>query len=253
MRIRLLSDLHLEGQAFYYEYQGEDVVVLAGDIHTQNRHRFILDQIPQNIKVIFVAGNHEYYGGNFQRTNDFFYDLQAEYTNFYWLFNDDVVIDDVIFFGGTMFTDMCLDGDSWKATQYAQRGIADFEWITAERDNGQGGVFDRKWTVDDHRRQHDLFCSAISDFVDREKVFKRVVISHFVPHPQGSDPKFDGSPLQPYFISDMTRYMDTVDLWLYGHTHITRDFMHGNTRLVCNPRGYWMESSNFNPNLVLEI
>lgn len=253
MKIRLLSDLHCEGNAFYYEYQGEDVVVLAGDIHTQNRHAFILDQIPQNVKVLMVAGNHEYYGSCFDRVNNFLYELQAEYRNFYFLDNEDLVIDDVIFYGGTMFSDMALDGDTWKATQYAQKGIADFTWINKERDDLQGGVIERRWTVEDHRRFHDIFCANLTHFVEREKVFKRVVISHFVPHPQGSDPKFDGSPLQPYFISDMTRYMDTVDLWLYGHTHIARDFMHGNTRLVCNPRGYWMEDSKFNPNLVLEI
>ena len=253
MKIRLLSDLHLEGNTFYYEYQGEDVVVLAGDIHTQNRHRFILDQIPQNVKVLFVAGNHEYYGGTFEYNNEFFYHLQADYNNLYVLQNEDVIIDDVAFYGGTMFTDLKLHGDTWKASQYAQKGIADFQWINKVRGFGDDTII-RRWNTDDHRVEHEAYCEGLSRFVDREKVFKRCVISHFVPHPLGSDPKFDSSPLQPYFICDMTRYMDTVDLWLYGHTHTSKDFIHGNTRLVCNPRGYGKENAGgFNKNLIVEI
>ena len=34
MKVRLLSDLHLEFEPFDLSYQGEDVLVLAGDIST---------------------------------------------------------------------------------------------------------------------------------------------------------------------------------------------------------------------------
>lgn len=254
MKIRLLSDLHLEGHTFKYEYQGEDVVVLAGDIHTKNRHAFILDQIPENVKILFVCGNHEYYGSCFEEVNDFFYHLQADYPNLYVLQNEDVIIDDVAFYGGTMFTDMMLDNDTWKASLYAQNGIADFTWIDKQRGVDGTNTVKRRWSTDDHRNEHGAYCDGLDRFVKREKVFKRCVISHFVPHRLGSDPRFDGSPLQPYFICDMTRYMETIDLWLYGHTHTSRDFMHGNTRLVCNPRGYGAENaSGFNKNLIVEI
>ena len=65
---------------------------------------------------------------------------------------------------------------------------------------------------------------------------------------------YAGSPLNPYFLCDMTRYMETVDLWLYGHTHTSKDFYEGNTRLVCNPRGYGPENKHgFIKDLIVEI
>lgn len=31
-KVRLLSDLHMEGYTFQYKYIGEDILILAGDI-----------------------------------------------------------------------------------------------------------------------------------------------------------------------------------------------------------------------------
>lgn len=262
MKIRLLSDLHLEGHVFYYEYAGEDIVVLAGDIHTQGRHSFILDQIPQNVKILMVAGNHEYYGSSFERVNEYLYEQQASYNNFWFLENQHVVIDDVHFFGGTMFTDMKLYGEDnlEKSKIYAKRGIADFTWISkyhpapADYDMEYLHHFERVWTPDDHIEQHKIFCENLEKFLAESEGKKRVVISHFVPHPEGSHEMFKGSVLNPYFLTDMRKYMGFYGLWLYGHTHTSKDFMQGLTRLVCNPRGYGAENKNgFIKDLIIEI
>lgn len=55
MKIRLMSDLHLETNKFQYEYHGEDIVLLLGDIHTHNRHSKISVQIPSNIPIILIT------------------------------------------------------------------------------------------------------------------------------------------------------------------------------------------------------
>lgn len=254
MKIRLLSDLHMEGHPYYYEYAGEDVLVLAGDIHTKCRHRFILDQVPQNVKIIMVAGNHEYYGACFEEVNMVLYDLQAEYRNFMFLENEAVILGDVEFFGGTMFTDMDLYGDTWKATQYAQNGIADFAWIDKLRADGQGGTIKRRWNVDDHRRHHEAFRQNLVDWKNAPTTKKRVVVTHFVPHPICINKKWTGSPINPYFTQNMEQYMDGIDLWLFGHTHDNHDTVVGNTRLVANPRGYGKENTNgFIPNMIIEV
>ncbi len=264
MKIRLLSDLHLEGNKFYYEYAGEDLVVLAGDIHTQGRHAFILDQIPSNVKVLMVAGNHEYYGATFENVNEHLYNLQAEYHNFTYLENEHIIIDGINFFGGTMFTDMKLYGDSEehvaRASILAKQGIADFTWISkynptpADYDFETLHRFDRVWKVQDHIDQHNIFVEKLQEFLDKTHLEKRVVISHFVPHPEGSHEMFKNSPLNPYFLCDMRKYMGWEGLWLYGHTHTSKDMYQGDTRLVCNPHGYGNENgSGFNKNLVLEI
>ena len=260
MKIRLLSDLHVEGNKFYYEYAGEDLVVLAGDIHTQGRHEFILDQIPSNVKILFVPGNHEYYGAVFEWANSNFRKLEDKYPNFKFLYNESITIDNIEFFGGTMFTDLNLYGDPTKAGLMAQRGIADFSWISRENpippdfDMSYLHQLERRWTTDDHIAEFNLFCSNLESWIKQPRDRKRVVISHFVPHPDVSDPRYGGSPLNPYFIAHMRHYFADVDAWLFGHTHSSCDKIIENCRFVCNPRGYGNENAGgFINNLIVEI
>lgn len=236
----------MEGYPYVYEYQGEDIVVLAGDIHTQFNHRVILDQIPPTVKVLFVAGNHEYYGTEFDRVNNFFYELQAEYTNFYHLHNKTFIIDGVHFYGGTMFTDFNLYGETeaWFAKADAKGCIADFHWILKG---------DRRWTVTDHEEEHQLFREGLELFLKGEHE-KRVVITHFMPTEKVAHPQFAGSKLNPYFTANMERFMGWKGLWLCGHGHSNADVMIGDTRVVINPKGYGRENAEgFIPNLIVEI
>lgn len=260
MKIRLLSDLHLEGNNYYYQYQGEDVVVLAGDIHTQGRHSWFLDQIPSNVKVLMVAGNHEYYGAVYEWVNAAFRELEETYPNFTFLNNESVIIDDVEFFGGTMFTDMNLYGDYEQACDDAQRGIADFSWISREVvfppdfDSTHVHRTERLWTPADHMHEHMNFCRALDTWKREPKQRKRVVISHFVPHPEVSDARFKGSRLNPYFIANMRQYFADIDVWLFGHTHSSHDSIMEGCRFVCNPHGYGQENfGGFNCKMIVEI
>jgi Icc-related predicted phosphoesterase len=77
MRIRILSDLHFEfhadgGKAFVksLDTSGCDVLVLAGDISNAagitNALRLLCDHF--EVPVVFVAGNHEYYGADLPYT-----------------------------------------------------------------------------------------------------------------------------------------------------------------------------------------
>jgi hypothetical protein len=62
MKIQVLSDLHLEFAPLEIPDVGADVVVLAGDIDIGLKGvRFAIDKLAGR-RVIYVAGNHEYYG-----------------------------------------------------------------------------------------------------------------------------------------------------------------------------------------------
>lgn len=248
MKIRLLSDLHLEGFPFKYEFAGEDVLVLAGDIHTRKRHHSFISQVPEAVKIVMVAGNHEYYDEEFDEVNDYLYKLQYDYVNFYFLNNRSIDIDGVSFYGGPMFTNWNVYGDAWTARQYAKNGISDFSHIFARDIKGEKRV----WSVEDHFQEHVTYLSGLEEFLKKEND-RKVVISHFVPHPKCSDPKYAGSLLNPYFISDMSNYIGFKGLWLYGHTHCSLDNTIGETRLLGNPKGYGNENPNFNPNFIVEI
>lgn len=117
------------------------------------------------------------------------------------------------------------------------------------------------WAV--KRCMSDFF--VIKDFeprvyVEHEK-FKRevmanlkakdVVVSHHMPLPACVDSQYAGSPLNPFFMADMSsmlREEQLPRLWIHGHTHTTVDLIHrvGNAsmRVYCNPKGYPMEGAN---------
>jgi len=60
--------------------------------------------------------------------------------------------------------------------------------------------------------------------------------------------------------SDLSNFIldhPQVKLWTHGHTHHCFDYVIGETRILCNPRGYetdrWKEDTGWNPNLTVEI
>ena len=245
MKVKLLSDLHCEGWSFEYQYTDEDLVILAGDIHTQNRHEEIIDQIPDDVKILFVPGNHEYYSQDFDETNEFFYRLQKERENFYYLDNESIQIDDVAFFGGTMFTDFTLDDTPGKSLSIANTNIADFYHIKTEG---------RIWTPHDHIEQFNLFRTRLVGWLSTVPVRKRVVISHFMPSVKCSHPVYLGSNLQPYFIQNMEFYMSAVDYWFCGHGHSSADLTINGCHVIMNPRGYGNENRGvFDARHIMEI
>jgi hypothetical protein len=67
--------------------------------------------------------------------------------------------------------------------------------------------------------------------------------------------------LSAAYTSDCSDLLENVDLWVYGHTHESRDFKVGRTRIVSNSKGYgpWppkqrgWDNMRFDPNYVIEI
>ena len=62
MKIQIYSDLHLEFARFDPAPSDADVVILAGDIDIKSRGVSWANDTFQ-CPVIYVCGNHEYYGG----------------------------------------------------------------------------------------------------------------------------------------------------------------------------------------------
>ena len=247
MKFRLLSDLHLEGNKFYYEWQGEDVLLLLGDIHTKNRHMELLRTIPPNVKIIMLAGNHEYYNGEFNNINTTLKSFEFELSNFTFLNNESIDIGNISIFGGTMWTDFQLYGLDYIADvkNDAQRYVRDFSII---------GIDDRAWNTNDALNQFNKFNREFDFWVKNSEGKTRVCLTHFLPSVECVDVKFTGSILNGYFASNQENRVRLVDYWMNGHTHASYDFMFEDTRLICNPYGYGKENEyGFNNNLIIEI
>jgi hypothetical protein len=68
MKMRVLSDLHLEFQDWNPPDVEADVIVLAGDIHSGSRGvEWARRQFPLT-PILYVPGNHEFYGRDVQET-----------------------------------------------------------------------------------------------------------------------------------------------------------------------------------------
>ena len=67
MKLQIYSDLHLEFARFDPAPSDADVVILAGDIDIKSRGVKWASEVFQ-CSVIYVCGNHEYYGGHIGHT-----------------------------------------------------------------------------------------------------------------------------------------------------------------------------------------
>lgn len=251
MKIRLLSDLHTEFRLPYKthlmsEYRGEDVLVLAGDIasgasHTTEVIDFFLDQgFP---KVVYVPGNHEYYGSSIKYFDDKLLDWCEKTRNVHFLRPGQVIIDDVIFTGGTLWTNF---SDNPIIQSYCGRAINDFRQI---------GKFKTRDAYDLYYQHLEYIKQSYEQRNDR----KVVVVTHFLPARECIAPRWQGTDLlNDYFANDLgSMIADMKDTtWLFGHTHDAMDFMLGDTRMVCNPHGYYNalnDGVGFDPFKTIEI
>jgi Icc-related predicted phosphoesterase len=84
-----------------------------------------------------------------------------------------------------------------------------------------------------------------------------IVVSHNLPSYLCVSPRYRGDVVTPFFVSDMTPFIQERQprLWLHGHTHDSRDVSIGKTRLICNPFGYSGSSINpsFNERFIIEV
>ena len=250
MKLRVLSDLHTEGFRYEYQYVGEDVIVLAGDIGVGKRTiDFIKCDLPTHLPIIFVPGNHEFYHNNYTHLNKEFRDAFAS-TNVHYLNNDTVIIDGVKFIGSPMHSNFGLFGEAERffVEDTARRGINDFYHIKT-------GFTERRWTVEDCKEEFEKF-ERFAKFELLNNPFPGpvVVCTHFCPSGQSVHPRFSNSMVTPFFTSNVEHLMGFSDLWINGHTHDSYDYELNGTRVICNPRGYGSENRDgFNPNLIVEV
>lgn len=265
MKIKLVSDLHLEFADINIKNdEGCDVLILSGDIlvaeklpleNSDNGRRFrdflkrVSFQFPH---VVYVAGNHEFYGsGKFFQTVDILRDYcTSQFSNVYYLERDTKVIDDVVFMGGTLWTDM---NKYDPLTLHAVRDMMnDYRAIR----NDYAGYRNLKPsdTVDRHRLTLQYFREVLSNHKDK----RCVVVGHHSPSFQSCAPEYANDYLMNgAYHSDLSEFIldhPQIKLWTHGHTHHPFDYVIGETRIVCNPRGYdGYESTGWNPNIVIEV
>ena len=267
MKISVCSDLHLEfGNISLENKDNADVLVLSGDIcvakdvrvkddyglmgkNDNNKiHTFFQNCCEQFPHVIYVMGNHEHYHGDFAKSLDKLREHLGYLKNLFILDKQYMVIDDVIFVGGTLWTDMNKEDP---LTLHGIRGymndyrIIDNSGTVPVSFRDQDGNFHTRVgklipedTVEDHKAM--LACISATCAVHKNE--KIVVCGHHSPSKQSTKPGYEDSYMvNGAYSSDLTEFIldrPQIKMWTHGHTHHPFDYMIGSTRIVCNPRGY---------------
>jgi len=284
MKITLVSDLHLEfSDCFDIKNENNaDVLILGGDImiaedlhdhpyvpsiyehgafaelgRKQKRVQTFRDFLTRMSNlfphVVYIAGNHEFYHGKWVKGIQYLRDECAKFPNIHFLERDCVKIQDVTFIGGTLWTN-CNKGDP--LTLHAIRDMMnDFRIIK----NDEKGYTNLKPadTAIRHRETLDYIRTVIAEKHDE----KFVVVGHHSPSFQSVHEQYKTETIMNgAYHSDLSEFIldhPQIKLWTHGHTHHCFDYMIGETRIVCNPRGYhsdgYGEDTGWNPNIILEV
>ncbi|MDX1016371.1 phosphatase [Sinorhizobium medicae] len=255
MKLWVLSDLHLEfGQPFLQTPPVDaDVMVCAGDVLDRGiipSLQWLADTLGDAIPVVFVPGNHEYYGAALQESIRDARDYAGRFPNIHFLENEAVDIRDVRFIGGGLWTDFRLFGRNPEVTMsYAAHGMNDYKKIKFSK-----APFRKFKPIDAYRKHNETRHFIAKELRDRTGL-TTVVVTHHAPSPRSIDLGFRHDPLSASYASDLEDLMWETgpDLWVHGHVHHRNDYAVGDTRVVSNARGYPGERTGFDPAFIVEI
>lgn len=262
MKIWIISDLHLgrHEDDIDLDIPAADVCVCAGDLYQPllGSLRLLGTRVSARMPVVFVAGNHEFYGDGYDRGRALAHSNPVPMVHF--LDDNSTVIDGVRFVGATLWTDYALyagdlsrkaaDVEVANSMETAGRLINDHNRI---RVGGDGAA--RYWSPSDARRVHQRSRAFIEAELARPFEGPTVVVTHHAPHPGSIAREYRESVLNPAFASDLSDVIENgrPELWVHGHVHTACDYRVGDTRVIGNPRGYRHEYSGWDPHLVIEV
>ncbi|MBS0293257.1 MAG: metallophosphoesterase family protein [Proteobacteria bacterium] len=244
MKLHILSDLHLGVHGMEQPETDADIVVLAGDIARPEQAVAWAQGFGK--PVLYVPGNHEFYGGSLRQTPR---TLQALCAGgpVQLLDNRSLVLQGVRFIGSTLWSDFRIVGEGPArsgAMDEALRFMRDFQRIRVS-DQADAPLF----RPEDAAALYEANVRWLTGALAEPFGGPTVVITHHAPSPLSIHPRFAGSPLNACFVSNAEALVAAsgARLWIHGHTHDSFDYSLHGTRVLCNPRGYAKDGVNENP------
>lgn len=275
-RIHVLSDLHLEGGP--YEIPPDlqfDILVAAGDIGPIGPAIEWLAAL--NKPVIYVLGNHEFWQRDFFEAVALARNA-AQGTQVHVLERNSVVIKGVRFVGATLWTDYGswhpdlvaaaltfmrdysrISAQSWFASKSNQALFrrhckrAGFDTWAIEEWIASGSfhpviAYERHlktvtWLASTLARKFHGPTVVVTHHAPTYDSLRALGISEFLFTPKGwryRDDKLGRVACYASQLDDLLQHHSAaIDLWIHGHIHKGLDLLCQNTRVVCNPRGYF--------------
>jgi predicted phosphodiesterase len=218
----LMSDLHLEfNKATIPDFSVvAPILILAGDIgrpDISSLQRFLLAQCQRFEHIFYVAGNHCFYGGEYEDRLEQLRQLDNLHPHIHFLQNKTYLLPNKVRILGTTFWTYVPPE---KADAFSQR-LNDYRYISTIVDN------------------------------EGEKTQHAIVITHHPPSRRDIRLlEYKISAFTSYHLADCE---NPVRLWIYGHTHKSNDYKINSIRLISNQRGYPGENCGFKPNMKINL
>ena len=250
--------------------------IMEGIGRSSRFHTFFQECSARFPHVVYVFGNHEHYDGDFCTSYKQVKENLAYLKNVHVLDKEVVKIDDVTFIGGTLWTDM--NKEDSLTLWHIRRMMNDFRIVKNSNrkvvrkvplykenpDYTEDGKNGRKYLTDEkgfhievghkHIEEDSTFCpeDAVEDhkkmvgyirqIIEGKFDEKFVVCGHHAPSRQSTHPRYKNDTLMNGgYSSELDEFIidhPQIKLWTHGHTHEPFDYMVGDTRILCNPRGY---------------
>ena len=253
MKIQVCSDLHLEFDKPHLPIidPSADVIVYAGDLATNEdvvASYFHDVRKKTNAVILYVLGNHEFYGKFLHSVSDYKIALR-DILDVQVLDCDTFNYRGVKFIGCTLWTDF----DDRRGEVVAQQGMADFKSIRKI-----GKYYDLSYVIPEDLIKEHRKCL---EFLRKEFYHASfhpgptVVITHHGPSFYCVPEKYKENKLNGAFFVELSGLIMAYKpvLWVYGHSHDFNDSTIGKTRLVCNPSGYPFEINDHKSTYVIEV
>lgn len=267
MKVQLLSDLHLESNPDFVAEPADDadLLVLAGDIGSYQDGSALTERGDADfglgrfsplrswpVPVLFVPGNHEYDGQDFDAAHDRLRET-CERLGITWLERTSQVVEGVRFVGTTLWSDFdalgplagqalpdepvqhAVAGAYTAQLRAREKAFRAANWYLRKTGTTRGG---EPWLAAQVREQalacQEWLANALADAHDGPTV----VVTHFAPSLRSADPRYGLVPGTAGFCNVLDARLSQAQIWLHGHLHWPSDYRHAGCRVVSNPLGY---------------
>ena len=244
MRLQIISDIHTEfhddcGKQFIQEYlrpKDVDILLIAGDLADHRCMTQTIDLLAkayQNSWILYVPGNHDYYGSSIPKMLKHLKTIFSKYPNFVLLNNDLIRLNGIDFVGTTLW----FKYNNVNAA-FSNR-LNDFRMIQA---------FDTQ-VVEENKKARNFLGWHVSP--------NSIVITHHIPTVNSIPNHFRLDPTNAFYLCDMEKMIKKrkPKLWVHGHTHHSFNYLLGKTHIICNPLGYAGREINpeFISNMMIDL
>lgn len=212
----ILSTLQLSQLADYY--------VFPGDIghNPDDTYNDLLKFIPED-KLIYIPGNHEFYGLNFETV-----EKSGWHSHTIKILKNKTLI-----VGNPLWTFI---------PEYHMEAAPHFT-------NDFGAI--RRLTPKIWNKWHKECVLKLKQAINSEEgnYLELVIVTHFAPLFDSVHSSFLGDKANCLFANDMSEFIEEFkpDLWIHGHMHHTVNYRYKKCQVYCNPRGYPHKPDTLNP------